>query len=173
MGNAQEVEKTMWRSLRSTVITAGCLFSVDAVVFGWFALAMLASFFLVVWLVPRTLLAFIRGEVFAVRGMKTGIYLLTVAAILAAYSANSHLARSGANTVIAAVDQFKSHHHRYPKLLKELVPEYLKSVPRAKYTVTYGEFVFSGGGPSLMYYQFPPFLRRVYNFDSRKWMVLD
>jgi len=173
MDDIKEVKKTTWKSLRSIVITAACLFIVDAVVFGWFVIAVSASIVLVLWLIPSTLLALIRGNVLTVREMKTGVYLCMVAAIFAAYAGNNYLAKSGADTVIAAVDKFKTDHHRYPESLPELVPKYLNSIPRAKYTVMYGEFIFLRGGPSLMYYEFPPFLRRVYRFDSQKWKTLD
>jgi hypothetical protein len=173
MGDTREVKKTTWESLRSTVIIAVCLFIVDAIVFGWFVIGLFASIALVFWLIPRTLLDFIRGNAVMVRVLKTGIYLFMVAAIFAAYAGNSYLAKAGADTVIAAVDQFKAVQHRYPESLIELVPKYMSSVPRAKYTVMYGEFIFLGGVPRLMYYGFPPFDRRVYSFDSKKWMVLD
>jgi hypothetical protein len=173
MGDTKEAKKTTWESLRSTVIAAVCLFIVDAFVFGWFVIAVSASIALVFWLIPRTLLDFIRGNVLMVRELKTGIYLFLVAATFAAYAGNSYLAKARADTVIAAVDQFKADHHRYPESLTELVPKYMSSVPRAKYTVMYGEFIFLRDVPSLMYYGFPPFYRRVYRFDSKNWMVLD
>ncbi len=173
MGDTKEAKKTTWESLRSTVITAVCLFIVDAIVFGWFVIAVSASIALALWLIPRTLLDFIRGNVLMVRGLKTGTYLCMVAATFAAYAGNSYLAKARADTVIAGVDQFKADHHRYPESLTELVPKYMSSVPRAKYTVMYGEFIFFRDVPSLMYYGFPPFYRRVYRFDSKNWMVLD
>jgi hypothetical protein len=173
MGDSKGVRRTAWESLRSTVIAAFCLFIVDAFVFGWFVIAMFASIALVFWMIPRTLLDFIRGNVVMVRELKTGIYLLMVVATFAAYAGNSYLAKSRADTVIAAVDQFKAYHHRYPESLAELVPKYMSSVPRAKYTVMYGEFIFLAEMPRLMYFGFPPFDRRVYSFDSKKWMVLD
>jgi hypothetical protein len=173
MCDTKEVKKTTWKSLRSTVITAVSLFIVDAFLFGWFVFAMSASIALVFWLIPRTLLVFIRGNVLTIRELKTGIYLCIVVATFAAYAGNSYLAKARADTVIAAVDQFKADHHRYPESLTELVPKYMNSVPRAKYTVMYGEFIFFRDVPSLMYYGFPPFYRRVYRFDSRNWIVLD
>lgn len=176
MGDSEEVKETTWKSLRRTAITAVSLFMVDALVLGSFAIAVYAVIALVFWMIPRTLLALKRRNVLIVRAQKTAIYLCMTAAIMAAYAGNNYLAKSRANTIISAVNQFKTEQHKYPESLKELVPKFIKAVPRAKYTLMFGEFVYSrsgNGSARLMYFGFPPFERRYYNFDSHRWTVVD
>lgn len=158
------------------MIAALCLFIVDAFVFGWFCIAVIASVTLVLWHIPRTLLAMKRRDLLIVRALKTGIYSVMVAAIFAAYAGNNYLAGIRAETVVDAVHHFEADHHRYPESLSQLVPKYVRAVPRAKYTLMFSEFLYfkkGRAGPLLLYYGFPPFERRIYFFESKHWSVLD
>jgi hypothetical protein len=56
------------------------------------------------------------------------------------------------------------------------VPEFLPAVPRAKYTLAYGEFTYwasSEKDHTLMYVALPPFGRRLYHFEQGVWTQLD
>ena len=57
----------------------------------------------------------------------------------------------------------------------ELVPHYLPSIPRAKYCIVWGQFVyfFNEGKPLLFWYVVPPFNRRTYNFQTRQWRYIE
>ncbi len=60
------------------------------------------------------------------------------------------------------------------RTLDELVPDQLPSVPRAKYCLAYGRFLyFNYGRPMLGWYVVPPFGRRTYDFETRRWSYID
>ena len=69
-----------------------------------------------------------------------GIYLLAVATVVGLNRLNNFIAARRADDVIAAVKAFHAQNGRYPESLDALVPEFLTAVPRAKYTLTYGQF---------------------------------
>jgi hypothetical protein len=85
------------------------------------------------------------------------------------------IARERAETLIVAVEQFHAKHGRYPKRLEEVVPVFISEIPRAKYVALAEKFRYfvSDSRHSLMYVEIPPFGRRIYTFEDRKWMTLD
>lgn len=85
------------------------------------------------------------------------------------------MARESAGSLIVAVEQFHAKHGRYPERLEEMVPEFVAEIPRAKYVVIADRFRYSRSDSrhSLMYVEMPPFGRRIYTFEDRKWTTLD
>ena len=79
--------------------------------------------------------------------------------------------------IVKACESFHSDSGRYPKTLNELVPRYLPSIPRAKYSLD-GDFGYynsgdsSGPAPALWWNKFG-FLRKIYSFESKEWDYLD
>ena len=60
------------------------------------------------------------------------------------------------------------------------MPTYLPAVPRAKYTLGWGNFTYTslGSDPDephhvLMYVALPPFGRRLYHLEQGRWSTLD
>ena len=85
------------------------------------------------------------------------------------------MARQRAGTVIAAVEAFHAAEKRYPDTLAQLAPKYLESVPRAKYTVFFGDFIYftAAGDATLEFVALPPFGRPTYRFARGRWGYLD
>jgi hypothetical protein len=84
----------------------------------------------------------------------------------------------GARTLdlAAALDRYKADRGDYPDSLDALVPAYVTRVPRARYTVLWGEFDYwrgHDGEATLMYVALPPFLRNFYDVGARKWSTID
>lgn len=68
--------------------------------------------------------------------------------------------------VIEAIGKFRDSHATYPAKLQDLVPAQLPSVPRARYTLLFGNFEYMfqrQDMPLLMFYAVPPMGRRVYD----------
>jgi hypothetical protein len=88
---------------------------------------------------------------------------------------HAYTARVNADRVIAACRSYESAHGRLPDRLQDLVPAFLPAVPRAKHTGMYGAFTYFSSAEShtLMYVAFPPFGRRLYHFEERRWGVRD
>ena len=72
---------------------------------------------------------------------------------------------------------FHLKYRRYPLRLDELVPEFLPSVPAAKYTLGGDHFFYfnppSGLEPMLYDEALPPFGRRFYHMETGRWGYLD
>jgi hypothetical protein len=154
------------RALRPTFIIAACLYVFDGLVVGQGVLGVFV--FLVAFFAGgiRILLALHkRDRVQArVRAARVGVYFLMAVAIIATIYVNNRLARRQAERVIAACQQYESKYHRLPDRLQQLVPEFLPSIPRAKYTVLYGDFTYFVSherNHHLYYVAFPPFARAI------------
>ena len=110
------------------------------------------------------------------RAFRGGVYLFLGAATLATMRLHAVTAETHAARVIEACRAFERRHGTLPDRLDELVPEYLSAVPRAKYTLAWGNFTYSTSGTrdhTLMYVALPPFGRRIYHFDDNRWSQLD
>jgi hypothetical protein len=110
------------------------------------------------------------------RALRAGLYLFLGAATLATVRLHVATAESRATLVIDACRAFERAHGALPDRLEELVPEFLSAVPRAKYTLAWGEFTYSASETTrhtLMYVTLPPFGRRIYHFEEARWSQLD
>jgi len=110
------------------------------------------------------------------RAMRAGLYLLLGLATVATMQFHAATAQNHAAQVIEACRAYQTRHGMLPDRLQELVPEFLPTVPRAKYTLAWGEFTYWTSGEkshTLMYVALPPFGRRLYHFEEARWSQLD
>jgi len=167
------------KPLRASVIIAGVLYIVDALVLnqGFFALILVAV--AILYFVPATLWVIRTDRSLArLRVSKIGIYLLAAFSILITNNLQNRMADRRAVKLGDACLAYRAKYHHYPKRLKELVPEFMSSVPVAKYSLVGNEifFYFSRDDdrePMLYYEAVPPFGRRFYHMESRSWGYLD
>jgi hypothetical protein len=85
--------------------------------------------------------------------------------------------------VIFAVKQYKAKYQRYPETLQTMVPEFLFSVPVAKYSLLYNDFKYWRKDykideqlhevATLLYVTLPPFGRPVFYFEEDRWGYID
>ena len=101
--------------------------------------------------------------------------MIFTGAALATMALNNKIAERRAGQVVNAVQQYKTRYGHYPQRLAEVAPEFLPSIPRTKYTLSSADFIYirREESPLLWYVVFPPFGRRVYDFNSGKWGSLD
>ena len=106
---------------------------------------------------------------------QVAIPVMTLAVVLANSAVQSRVAKANAEKVVAACEQFHADHGRFPRILDELVPEYLAQVPRAKYCVLYGQFLYINreNHPILIWFDIPPHGRPNYDFQARRWGYVD
>jgi hypothetical protein len=89
------------------------------------------------------------------------------------------IAESNAEQVFTACENFNRDNGRYPETLSELCPQYMPYVPRAKYCLWSGQFVYYTHkdrpvpGYTLKYYIIPPMARMVHNSGSPGWFLVD
>jgi hypothetical protein len=162
-------------SLRLAVGLSLLLVLVDAFILNQGGIALLVGAWLVVVSLPLALLLKRYRGVRLLRLAGIGIGLAAVIAVFALNVTQNRMARHRAEAVIAAVEAFHADQKRYPENLAELAPKYLESVPRAKYTVLFGDFIYDAfaGDATLMYTALPPFGRPTYRFIKGKWGYLD
>ena len=110
------------------------------------------------------------------RAMRAGMYLVLGIATVAAMQFHQATAQNHAAHVIDACRAYQTRHGMLPDRLEQLVPEFLPAVPRAKYTMQWGEFTYwtsENKSHTLMYVALPPFGRRLYHFEQARWSQLD
>lgn len=162
-------------SARKTLALCAVLVLADAFVLNQGIISVLVGLWLLLVSIPG---AFFSKRWKGIRLARLGHIAMGMSAVILVFvinGANNKLARSRAETVIAAVDSFHSAQSRYPASLEQLVPAYLPSVPSAKYTFVFNDFRYlsSADGAMLMYVALPPFGRPVYNFKTQRWGYLD
>jgi hypothetical protein len=172
--------RTVWARVRALsaqvrggLATPLALYVVDALVLSQGVVAFVVGWVMVVF-----------GAIDASRGRgRKGVitivaYVVLDVAVFGTIRANNVLARHRAERIVVALDAYKGDHGRYPKRLDELVPAYLPSIPRAKYTLMPGfnRFYYmsqDGEDGFIEYTAFPPFGRPFYRLKSKKWDYLD
>ena len=167
------------KSFRASAIIAAVLFVVDAFVLAlpFFAFVL----FVVAWVyfLPATLWALRSNRrVAALRAAKAGIYLFAAVSIFVTLGLQNRMADRRAVKLGDACIAYRAKYHRYPKNLDALVPEFIPSVPVARYGLVGGDYFFYSSlsddhEPMLFYEAIPPFGRRFYHMESRSWGYLD
>jgi hypothetical protein len=144
----------------------------DAILSGSFLLSILVC---PVWLLLSGIRGLIRRPGWRVGLFRALVPVLTLALVLANAAVQSNIARANAQRIITATERFHTANGRYPGKLEDLVPQYLASVPRAKYALMFGEFgyVSTPNSHGIMWVGMPPFGRPFYKFEEKRWGYLD
>ena len=163
------------RGARFVAITAVSLALVDALFFaqGVLALALCLAGFL--YYLPRAIGAYPDRALFRLRAIKAGATVAAGFAAIATIVILNAIAEDRAKEVIAAVEAYKASSGGYPAKLDELVPAYLAEVPQAKPAGMMRAFDYyaTDADHTLMYTVVPPFGRKLYHFEKRRWSALD
>ncbi len=128
--------------------------------------------------VLRAAWALLRGRytVAKSRPAHAALFCLLGVATVGALRFHKYTAESNAARIIAACRAYEAKHGTLPDTLQALVPAYLPRVPRAKYVLAWGDFSYwgePGGAHTLSYIDLPPFGRRLYDFSTKRWIVMD
>jgi hypothetical protein len=159
-------------AIRGTLICSLVVVFIDVVVDGSYIFSALVC---PIWFLAAVVRAIVRQPSLAVAAARILVPVVTGLLVIANFSLQGKIAMSNAARVIEACEQYREVNGTYPERLSELVPHYLSSVPRAKYCFMCGEFGYYSGSPQpiLFWSEFPPFGRRVYDFETGKWRYLD
>ena len=139
-------------------------------------IAFLLGVFLVLVYLPRSLLAKKYSACRKERLYRFGIYVMAVAMVFGLRVINAEIAKQRAGAVIAAVETYQERNGKFPDRLDQLVPGFVSEIPsKAKITFMDTGFRYQAtdGDHSLTYVSFPPFGRRVYQFEKKEWSDLD
>lgn len=148
---------------------------VDAIYLNQGAISLITAVYLIFVAMPGAAWAKRYAGVRKRRFLEIGVYLGAVALVFTLNAANNEIAARRADRINAAVEQFHSKTHRYPNALSELVPEFIKRIPLAKYTLELNSFkyIHNKTDPLLLYVAIPPFGRPTYSFARRTWAYSD
>ena len=100
----------------------------------------------------------------------------TLAIVLANAGLQREIANSNAERITKACESFHAAHGVYPNRLADLVPQYLGSIPRAKYRLIESEFEYyldQSAYPMLWWRPLPYVSTAGYNFGTGQWFFLD
>jgi hypothetical protein len=164
---------------KTTILIAVGIFVFDAFVLNQGAVAVFVILLTFFVLVPRALWALRTSRaLYLERLTRAGIYLLAAVAVFAANVLQNRMADRRATALGNACLAYHAKYQHYPQRLDELVPEFIPSVPAAKYTLGGGGNFFyysrpTGGEPMLYYRALPPFGRRFYHMETGGWGYLD
>ena len=175
---AEPGKKKLRASTIITAVIAAVLYVVDAFVLSlpFFALVLFAV--VVLYFLPATLWALPNRRIARARATNAGICLLVAISIFVTLRLQNSMADRRAVKLGDACLAYRAKYHHYPKNLKALVPEFISSVPVARYGLFGGDHFsyFSQDDhrePMLYYEAIPPFGRRFYHMESRSWGFLD
>ncbi|MDD5285972.1 MAG: hypothetical protein PHD54_08940 [Desulfuromonadaceae bacterium] len=154
------------RLIRGSLICASVLLLFDAVN-GTFISAGVCP----IWFLVSLVKAIKKRPGWGIGVSRIIIPILTLAIVAGNAAMQSKIANANAERIIVACEQFRSATGKYPDRLDELVPKYLTSIPQARYALMFSDFRYRNpdGNHQLMWDERPPFGRRIYDFEQRKW----
>jgi hypothetical protein len=127
-----------------------------------------------IWLIIAVVWVLVSRPSSGVAAARVLIPLLTGLLVVSNYSMQNRVAMANAERLIQACENFRDVNGTYPARLDDLVPAYLSSIPRARCCCLFSEFQYHASPMHmLLWCELPPFGRRTYNFDTRRWGYLD
>lgn len=172
-----EVPAPVKLSLRNSIVAVTILYIFDALFLGQGVISIFVSVVALLWLLPAAALAARKNKAVSLLKLKrAGLVALMLVAVLGTTRFNQNMAERRADLLVSAVKQYRSKYGQFPRRLDEVAPEFIPSIPSAKFTLTYSEFTYSNlsnDNPFLYYVVFPPFGRRIYYFRTDRWGTLD
>ena len=151
------------------------LFVLDALVMGQGLVAALTLIGVGVWLLPKAYLFALIGRNAWPTLRLAAVLGVAAIAIMATINFNNGVAHERAEQLVGAIESYRTVTGRYPADLDDLVPGYVQTVPRAKYTLSFNRFIYLNRGDrvSLAYVDVPPFGRPYYDFHGHAWRYID
>jgi hypothetical protein len=165
------------KSLKGTFINAFILFSLDALLFNQGVIAGIVLLVVIIYFFPIAIILLVKIQSAKHLFNKCIIYTLMAIAVFVTNYGNNRLAKHRAAELVTVIEQYKNDNGIYPSKLDALIPEYIESIPLAKYTFGFNYFTYlnfdNDNKPIFYYVDFPPFGRPTYNFTSKEWDYLD
>jgi hypothetical protein len=167
------------KAYKKTLLWALGLFILDAFVLSQGGVALVLILLVFVVFLPRALwVARKDPPLYRQRVIKAWIYLVAAILIFVSIGVQNRMADRRAIAIGKACLSFRAKYNRYPQTLQELVPEFMPSVPPARYSLGgHDSFIYiprlDSREPMLFYEAVPPFGRKFYHMESGEWGWLD
>jgi hypothetical protein len=162
-----------FRGIKRSVVAAAVLLAWDGALNGSLVMSSLVC---PIWFLVSLLKNAIERPGWGFALVRIGIPVWTLGLVSANNAVQLGVAEANAQRVVAACEQYHTANGRFPKNLDELVPQYMNSVPFAKYCLLQpGRFAYNNfsGTPKLYWQVVPPYYRIIYDFQTRSWSYLD
>jgi hypothetical protein len=163
----------LFRGSKRSVVAAAVLLAWDGALYGTCLTAWLSC---PIWFLVSLLKNEKERPGWGLALVRIGIPAMTFGLLWANNAVQVGVAEANAQRVVAACEEYHAANGRFPKNLDELVQEYMNSIPRAKYCLgPPSRFAYHNRGtpPMLYWVVVPPHLRKIYNFETRRWRYLD
>jgi hypothetical protein len=163
--------KEFFRGIKRSIIGSLALLAFDA---GFCGSILMSWIFCPIWFLVSLLKNAIQRPGWGLALVRIGIPVLTLGIVKANSDFQLTVAETNAQRVVAACETYRAANGEYPERLQDLVPQYLNSVPVAKHCLGPSRiFYYFSDKPLLVWYVVPPYLRKIYDFETRSWSYLD
>ena len=161
--------------MKKTIIIAVAIFVLDAYLLNQGVIAMVFLFLVAPITLIKASFAWKNADMRKRRLVAAGVYFIMAITVLAYIQVNNRRASRKADLLIAACKEYRAVHIAYPEKLTDLVPDFLEKIPKAKYAYSASQFHYVSREDAhlLWYVSFPPFGKRIYRFETKKWGFLD
>lgn len=163
-------------SIRDSWRFAALLFAIDGICLGQFGFAVLLLGWTVLVRLPMIALAWKDKPLRIFRIKKVALYLLAVIGIMVLFIFNRQVGTQRADELVRAVEAYSAKHGQFPQKLEQVVPDFMSAVPLARYTLASNDFSYKTGPDGkhvLSWTVTPPFARKSYTFEEKRWVTLD
>jgi hypothetical protein len=170
---AQPKRGGLLRKCAGSLIVAAILLSLDVIIGGN---CMFSSVLCPLWGIGSIVKNLVSRTEWRLTLVRLGIPAVCFIVSVGNHYLQCEIADTNGKRVVAACEEFHAATGRYPETLEELVPHYLKSIPRAKYCLSHGDFVYWRKGSSafgLKWYLVHPMARVCYASEQKRWFVVD
>ncbi len=160
------------RGVRRSIVGALALLIWDAGIDGSCLMSLMVC---PIWLLVSVLKNAIQRPGWRLALLRIAMPALTLGLVLANAAFQFRISEANAVRIIAACEEYHAANGKFPKTLDDLVPRYMPSIPPAKYCLG-GKFVYSSSGEEyhiLLWQEAPPYFRKVYQFETRRWRYMD
>lgn len=153
-------------------IVFGTVLAAMYILHGTYAIPMMAAFSAALLLGLAAVVMLIRGQKARAGelGIRTAVLALSCAVIYGLSAINAGTAVRRAGDIAAACEAYKAKTGAYPENLRALVPEYIKDIPAAKFTIMWAQYRLVGN--RLMYVREPGMLASAYDLDTKEWDIV-
>ena len=162
-------------SIRDSWRFAALLFAIDGICLGQFGFAALLFGWTVLVRIPMIALAWKDKPLRVFRIRKVALYLLAVVGIMALFMFNRQVGTQRADDLVKAVEAYSAKHGQFPQSLEQVVPDFMSSIPLARYTLGSNDFSYRTGPDGkhvLSWTDMPPLARRSYTFEEKRWVTI-
>jgi hypothetical protein len=160
------------RGIRVSIVGAAALLIWDA---GFSGSCLMSLMVCPIWFLVSILKNAIQRPGWRLALLRIAVPALTLGLVLANTAFQFRISEANAERIITACEEYRAANGKFPETLDELVPRYTPSIPLAKYCLG-GKFLYLNGGGEyhmLLWQEAPPYFRKVYHFETRRWSYMD